>query len=500
MNKRIFLFVIIISISLTIKAQFEIKTFHSTKFGNYFYGYEENGQWGIKYQDEVCVWPQFEELKPINNATFLYKENGLWGVMCPTKRITKPLFEDCCVTTPKWGGFSISILLIISKHEGKYGVIGLTGTKYIEAKYDSIMAFQFGYFGRKDGKWQTKNNTRNGDVYFAVLFDGKWQLLDLLGNVVSDNFIINMNQKERMSFGKVLAKYEANRAKTNKALKDEIQKKWRYEYDFQTNIESFFICKQLGKFEFGDMREHVYETAFIDVPWLEDSQAAKLERDSTNLFVWRNILYESLPPLRSDYEFDETLDEDMVQEEIDLCYKIISLDADYLKLIEQKGYSKESILYQDALSICERATKVIDANKIGIRRVQKQKKLARIIGAMESVGSALSKAGNTLENIKNGNVSQSYSLNSLDANVDNEGNNLQKSSKSFSLAENQSKNTDSRTYANYDSMLSKMRYGNMPYNDKERREWQAKMKSLRQKWEGKGQSFPHSQNESWGGN
>ncbi len=69
----------------------------------------------------------------------------------------------------------------------------------------------------------------------------------------------------------------------------------------------------------------------------------------------------------------------------------------------------------------------------------------------------------------------------------------------YSLSANQSKNADSRTYAGYDSMLSKMRAGNMEYSDSKRREYQSKMRSLRQKWEQRGERFQHSSNEDWSG-
>ena len=79
------------------------------------------------------------------------------------------------------------------------------------------------------------------------------------------------------------------------------------------------------------------------------------------------------------------------------------------------------------------------------------------------------------------------------------GSSSKKSSAPYSLSENQSKNTDSKTYACYDSLLRKMRSGNMEYNDRERREWQSKMREIREKWESRGERFQHSSNEDWGG-
>jgi hypothetical protein len=46
-------------------------------------------------------------------------------------------------------------------------------------------------------------------------------------------------------------------------------------------------------------------------------------------------------------------------------------------------------------------------------------------------------------------------------------------------------------------MLSKMRYGNMEYDDAKRKEYQSKMRALREKWEKRGERFQHSENEDW---
>lgn len=64
-----------------------------------------------------------------------------------------------------------------------------------------------------------------------------------------------------------------------------------------------------------------------------------------------------------------------------------------------------------------------------------------------------------------------------------------------SLSSNQSYNTDKRTYNSYDSMLSAYYAGNRNARPSEVSQWKNKMKQLREKWENKGLSFPHSGNE-----
>lgn len=509
MYKKFHLFAAIFCISLTANAQgFKIHSYYDSH--QTFYEYQEDSLWGIKYQDDVCIWPQFEELKQATNNTFFYKEHGLWGIMCPTKRITDPLFDECSMKVIKYNYHYLqSPHLIISKKDKKYGVIGLSGTTYIETKYDSIKIYGFGDFFKpkrlKKKKWQWKYDTHYDDIYFAVLSDEKWLLLDILGNVIYNEFQPEIDDKSKWKFGKLLEKYEINRFKNEREVKKQIRHITCAENDYQKDLADFFYnpysppARRAN--EFGNINEHIYETAFIDTPWLEDSQEAKLERDSTNVFVWRNILYESMPTLRQLYEFDETLDEEMLETEIEQCKDIKLASENFFKLVQEKGYPEESAIYKDAQYIPLLASHIIERNTNGIIRVQKAKKHAKTMETLNSIASLLANTANAINTIKgNKNTSQPYnntsqSYSNSPSNAVSIKSNNQKAP--YSLSENQAKNTDSRTYANYDSMLIKMRTGNTPYNDADRRNWQSKMKELRTKWEKRGRSFPHSQNENW---
>lgn len=65
-----------------------------------------------------------------------------------------------------------------------------------------------------------------------------------------------------------------------------------------------------------------------------------------------------------------------------------------------------------------------------------------------------------------------------------------------SMSEQNAYNSDKRTYANYDSMLSAYFAGNRSATLSEVRQWQSAMRQLRTKWESKGKSFPKSTNEN----
>lgn len=142
----------------------------------------------------------------------------------------------------------------------------------------------------------------------------------------------------------------------------------------------------------------------------------------------------------------------------------------------------------------------IDANRKAIFRSS----LSEAFGYFAEAANQAVKVADGVQSMKNGSVSSVTDISVNNDNgvsrssVDNKSSSIEKSSSApYSISANQSKNTDSRTYANYDGMLSKMRYGNMEYDDSKRREYQSKMKALRQKWEQRGERFQHSENEDW---
>lgn len=65
----------------------------------------------------------------------------------------------------------------------------------------------------------------------------------------------------------------------------------------------------------------------------------------------------------------------------------------------------------------------------------------------------------------------------------------------YNISEQQSYNRDKSTYHKYDGLLSKAFAGNSSASESEIKEWQSKMKKLREKWESRGRDFPHFANE-----
>lgn len=81
------------------------------------------------------------------------------------------------------------------------------------------------------------------------------------------------------------------------------------------------------------------------------------------------------------------------------------------------------------------------------------------------------------------------------SNTDGPKSRSNQTSNKYNLSEQQSYNRDKSTYGKYDSMLSNTFAGNRSASASEIDSWQSKMKQLREKWEKKGKSFPHSSNE-----
>lgn len=112
-------------------------------------------------------------------------------------------------------------------------------------------------------------------------------------------------------------------------------------------------------------------------------------------------------------------------------------------------------------------------------------------------GNVLMTAGNIVENVqvmKGG--AQIYGGDTSDGTSKGSSSKKKSSREGTSLSEQQSYNSDKSTYSKYDSMLAQVFAGNREASTSEIRQWQSKMKSLRQKWEAKGKSFPYSANES----
>ena len=120
--------------------------------------------------------------------------------------------------------------------------------------------------------------------------------------------------------------------------------------------------------------------------------------------------------------------------------------------------------------------------------IQRRKELA---GALNDFGEAMIATGESIEEMQ---AVAASSPDEVDGSTNGTGNS-DTGGKHNNMSEQRSYNSDKSTYSKYDSMLSQVFAGNREASPSEIKQWQKKMKELREKWEAKGKSFPHSANE-----
>lgn len=116
-----------------------------------------------------------------------------------------------------------------------------------------------------------------------------------------------------------------------------------------------------------------------------------------------------------------------------------------------------------------------------------------IAAALNSFGNSMIDAGQTIQDMQEAAAALNDDADSDETSGGKGG--KKAGGKKYSLSEQEAYNSDKHTYSNYDSMLSQAFAGNRSASASEIKEWQSKMKKLREKWEKKGKSFPHSANE-----
>lgn len=136
---------------------------------------------------------------------------------------------------------------------------------------------------------------------------------------------------------------------------------------------------------------------------------------------------------------------------------------------------------------------------IGVNFNGRKPNMDNILLGLEVAGSVLETANQTISQYHEASGGSSYSDSdsrssrgggsSSSGNVKGNG---------FSPSEQQSYNTDKRTYDDYDTQLSKHFNGIMVMSCRDVKEIQKKMKKLREKWESKGKSLPKYPSETRG--
>lgn len=332
---------------------------------------------------------------------------------------------------------SLSKCCIVSNN-GRYGVTNPLGGEIVKCEYNNICIW----------------NTGNGDDILMTEKNGKYELINTDGDKLATNcdmIFLPLN-------------------KVGVALKDKL----------------YWLIGSDGKI----VSKHGYEN--IDNYSTDGKIYAELIGYRTELSIFGN---EETPILKQ--IFDEAYNLSLsnnAQKKYDKYMLCISLDKD-----NNEGYRAMSLnnigsMFEDLGDVDKAMEYYEESRALGnetARKNIKRIKLNRTLDAIQQVGNTLSQIGQSIDTSGSYNVMQDNGTYSGSASSSKSQN-----SNKYNIGEQNSYNTDKRTWGNYDSMLAAHFAGNKPATKNDVRQWQQKMSSLRSKWTSKGKSFPSSSNEN----
>lgn len=477
-----------------------------TSFGTYsYYAYqdEKTGLYGVKYQDEIVIIPQYSELRGMNSAAlFSYKdaETNKWGLVSTYDIITPPIYDSIkvvdAITTD--GTFAIVSL------NGKQGLLSPLGNEVLPLEYDSIaQPYRNSYV--LEYKWG--KNIVIPHV-FPVKKNGQWQIVTYYNAVVVDNFPAELLENGSLKY-----------SDENNVLKNIIGKPYKELVKRAKKDES--VAAMIEKEDRGDVRYEEYakprwpnpeiastpikiygqkgKVNELGVVWV-DEQFFEIGQDipeynSYNVYTMLKKLQEDAPKLvgrawyqnydaQSQYEIDSSeknRNDYFINGLIDIVQvcKVSGLEgSDFYNYIVDRLKQRGELAAKLENDLADDAAKLEWENRVNAISNS-------IVGALNNAMCALESAdGNT-----------SYSSDSASSSAHVSSRTSSSKGNKYNMSEQHSYNSDKRVYASYDSMLAAYFAGNRHTSISEKEEWQSKMKSLRTKWESKGKSFPHSVNE-----
>lgn len=468
----------------------------------YTYKDEGTGLYGVKYQDETVIIPQYAELRGVNKvALFAYRdaETDKWGLVSTYDIITPPIYDSIEIVE---GKSSDKVFADVSLN-GKHGLLSPLGNEILPLEYDSIGQ---PYWDPDVLEYKWGKNKVYPRV-FPVKKNGQWQIVTFYNAVVVDNF-----PAELLENGSIKSDIK------DKVLKDLIGKPYKELVKRAKKDES--IATMIEKNDRGDLRYadfaaprwpnpeipstdiEIYgqkgKVNELGVIWVEnDFNIGRCipSLNPYNIYKMLERLKENAPKTIG-YAWYQNYDPTM-QQEIDASQKnvndyYINGLTDIAQVCKASGL-EDSEFYNWVIN---------DLKQRGEITITLERKLAddaakiewesRVDAISNSIVGALNSAMSVLENAESNAASSSDSTSSSASSSSRTS--ASKGNK-YNMSEQHSYNSDKRVYASYDSMLAAYFAGNRHASISEKEEWQSKMKSLRTKWESKGKSFPHSSNE-----
>ena len=222
----------------------------SGEYSYYAYQDEKTGLYGVKYQDETVIIPQYTELKGVNRvALFAYRdaETNKWGLVSTYDIITPPIYDSIKVVDAIRSDKTFANVSL----NGKQGLLSPLGNEVLPLEYDSIAQPYWNPYVL-EYKWG-KNN-----VYphvFPVKKNGQWQIVTYYNAVVVDNFPAELLENGRI-----------NSSVEDKVFKNLIGKPYKELVKRAKKDECPFICRFCGT-TVAKPRDSLYSYRDIRTKW-----------------------------------------------------------------------------------------------------------------------------------------------------------------------------------------------------------------------------------------
>lgn len=476
----------------------------SGEYSYYAYQDEKTGLYGVKYQDETVIIPQYTELKGVNRvALFAYRdaETNKWGLVSTYDIITPPIYDSIKVVDAIRSNKTFANVTL----NGKQGLLSPLGNEVLPLEYDSIGQ---PYWDPDVLEYKWGKNKVYPHV-FPVKKNGQWQIVTYYNAVVVDNFPAELLENGRIKSSvedKVLKnligkpyKELVKRAKKDESVAAMIEKDDKGDLKYADFAEPRWPNPEIASapIEIYGQKGKVNE---LGVVWVDESIFRDIGQDipqynSYNVYTMLKKLQEDAPKLvsrawyqnydaQSQYEIDASekrRNDHFINGLIDIVQvcKVSGLEgSDFYNYIVDRLKQRGELAAKLENDLADDAAKLEWENRVNAISNS-------IVGALNNAMSALESADG---NASDSSDSASSSASASSRTPSSKGN-------KYNMSEQHSYNSDKRVYASYDSMLAAYFAGNRHASISEKEEWQSKMKSLRTKWESKGKSFPHSANE-----
>lgn len=350
--------------------------------------------------------------------------------------------------------------------DGKWGVRDILGNTIIQPRYDAIVLSPYGFNVRLDDKWgfiYLDGTVKIPVKYLSISKDESIWTAYLTPKdkkpdyyAINGTYIGNTKKELKQAENRVLLTTEESNSliAKEKAIDEKFKQTAPEGIASYLNADEYWCILptglDLGVLAYNDIRSQLERNPNSLVANIENLISKATGNEILDVLTKARILVEQMGYKGSDYAKD-----------LEQRYRF---ESTYIAKQEQKR--------------------------------REQERIDRINAQIDAISGALLSGVNTAMNTYTAVTGASGANTSTTAGTTKQSkHNTGKNNPSNSLSQNHAYNTDKRTYAQYDSLLSAYFAGNRSASYQEVKRWKESMKQLRTKWERQGKDFPHSSNE-----